>query len=491
MRRIICRFDNKEALDDFKDNTGLCVYPDCKKFFIETREGIRAKRLGFYTETNRDNTWEKYWINMPDFKNKEVCAYARIEFYTEKSNQELSEMFKQTIRKDTKSIRYPKADIHAVTNIRVVGNAYKLNYPIYVVSKGRYDLTKCLTVRHLNLMEVNHYIVVEPQEYDLYQAMIDSNHLKYSKLLKLDMSYKDNYDTLDSVGDGRGKGPGGARNFCWEHSKSLGYKYHWVMDDNIDGFKLYTRNYKLKTRAGSAFNIVEDFFTRFKNVGMFSLNYAMFIDHLTQPKGYTLNTRMYSCMFIRNDIPFRWRGRYNEDTIISLDLLTHGWCTLELNSFLAEKVATQRIKGGNTAEFYSKDGTGPKTEMLIKVYPQYSKQVYKFHRIHHYVDYSSFTMPLEYTDSAKLKYGTNENTYSTVNNHGLYLVRIPAEWNRDLVKDTNSYIQSHLDECDILSFDDITNKSLMTKQERDTLVEKETNEMLYGSYNLFSDYSVD
>ena len=44
------------------------------------------------------------------------------------------------------------------------------------------------------------------------------------------------------------------------------------------------------------------------------------------------HSRIYSCNLIRTDIPYRWRGRYNEDTILSLDILRGGHCTLLFNA---------------------------------------------------------------------------------------------------------------------------------------------------------------
>ena len=105
---------------------------------------------------------------------------------------------------------------------------------------------------------------------------------------------------------------------------------------------------------------------------------------------FTCNTRIYSCNLIRNDVPFRWRGRYNEDTDLSLNMLKAGWCTIQFNAFLQEKITTQVVKGGNSAEFYDKEGTLEKSKMQIKVYPDVSRIVKRYGRVHHHVDYSSF-----------------------------------------------------------------------------------------------------
>jgi hypothetical protein len=105
---------------------------------------------------------------------------------------------------------------------------------------------------------------------------------------------------------------------------------------------------------------------------------------------FVANTRIYSCNLIKNDAPYRWRGRYNEDTILSLDMLKDGYCTIQFNAFLQLKTTTQVLRGGNSKEFYDKEGTLPKSQMQVDVHPDVSKIVWRFNRIHHHVDYSSF-----------------------------------------------------------------------------------------------------
>ena len=50
---------------------------------------------------------------------------------------------------------------------------------------------------------------------------------------------------------------------------------------------------------------------------------------------------------------YGWRGRYNEDTDLSLRALKDGWCTVLFNAFLIGKVTTMRMKGGNTDNVYT------------------------------------------------------------------------------------------------------------------------------------------
>ncbi len=268
-------------------------------------------------------------------------------------------------------------------------------HPLYIVSKGRADSR--MTARSLDALRVPYRIIVEPQEVDAYAAAVGA-----AKVLPLDMSYKDRYETCDDLGDAKGKGPGAARNFAWDHAVASGASWHWVMDDNIDGFFRLNLNLKTPCGTGAIFRSMEDFAERYENVSMVGPNYFMFCKRKQKIPPLVLNTRIYSCNLIRNDAPYRWRGRYNEDTDLSLRMLKDGWCTVQFNAFLQYKVPTQSIAGGNTAEFYhaegelvdgekyARNGTLARSDMQVALHPDVSRKVWKFGRWHHHVDYSDF-----------------------------------------------------------------------------------------------------
>lgn len=256
-------------------------------------------------------------------------------------------------------------------------------FPLYIPSKGRFDSR--LTMKALDSIGVNYSVVIEEQEYERYAAVIDK-----SKLLVLDKRYQDEYDTFDDLGNTKSKGPGAARNFAWEHSISKGFAWHWVMDDNILEFYRLNKNLKIRVSNGAIFRAMEDFCLRYENVAMAGPNYELFVPRKYKCPPIVLNTRIYSCNLIRNNTPYRWRGRYNEDTDLSLRMLKDGWCTVQFNAFLQNKMNTQKVKGGNTEAFYSKEGTLPKSQMQVLMHPDVSKLVWRFNRWHHYVDYTLF-----------------------------------------------------------------------------------------------------
>jgi hypothetical protein len=257
-------------------------------------------------------------------------------------------------------------------------------FPLYIVSKGRADTR--LTSRALEAMGVPHFMVIERQEFDTYQAAVGP----LCSLLTLPRKYQNDYETFDDLGFEKSKGPGAARNFAWDHSFANGAKWHWVMDDNIKGFYRLNENLKVPVSDGTIFRCMEDFCLRYLNVAMAGPNYFMFASRKSKMPPFVMNTRIYSCNLIRNDVGFRWRGRYNEDTDLSLRMLKGGWCTVQFNAFLQYKMTTQTVKGGNHADFYAKEGTLPKSRMQVRMHPDVSKIVYRFGRWHHHVDYSQW-----------------------------------------------------------------------------------------------------
>lgn len=244
-------------------------------------------------------------------------------------------------------------------------------YPVYVISKGRWETR--LTSRALEERNVPYRIVVEPQEYKQYAAVIDPK-----KILVLPFS-------------NLGQGSIPARNWVWEHSLAEGHERHWILDDNIRKFFRYHKNMKWRTTDGTSFRVIEDLTDRYENVGLSGKQYAMFIPRKRKRPPLILNTRIYSCILIRNDLPFRWRGRYNEDTDLSLRVLKAGFCTILCQAFLAEKMATMTMKGGNTDELYQQnkqmDGRLRMAEALRAFHPDCVRVVWKWNRWQHHVDY--------------------------------------------------------------------------------------------------------
>jgi hypothetical protein len=270
-------------------------------------------------------------------------------------------------------------------------------YPIYIISKGRAN--RLLTARELENMNVPYMLVIEPQEENEYSAVVDRK-----KILLLPFSNLD-----------QGSIP--ARNWVWDHSIETGHEKHWILDDNIEGFHRLNRNQKPKVTSGTIFKCAEDFTDRYSNVGLSGFNYYSFVKTTDKVPAYYLNTRIYSCILIDNKLDFRWRGRYNEDTDLSLRVLKSGLCTILFNAFLCGKVTTMRMKGGNTDVLYKDDGRLKMAQSLVDQHPDVTRIAWKFGRYQHHVDYKPFKK-----NKLIKKDGININR--GINNYGMKLTTI-------------------------------------------------------------------
>ena len=245
-------------------------------------------------------------------------------------------------------------------------------FPVYVISKGRWDRRQ--TSKTLDLMGVPYKIVVEPQEYEEYACVVPS-----SKILVTPENFSK-----------RGQGSIPVRNWVWEHSIENGFSWHWILDDNIESVERFNNNLKIKCETGTPFYIIEDFVLRYKNIAQAGMNYALFCPaHEARPP-LRFNTRIYSCILIRNDVPYRWRGKYNEDTDLSLRVLKDGWVTVLFNAFLIGKRATMTQGGGNKDIYKESDKRLKFVQSLVNQHPDVVKLTRKFNRWHHQVNYKPF-----------------------------------------------------------------------------------------------------
>jgi len=334
--------------------------------------------LPLKSEKEHPNPLRNFTWTESEFKNSNqpiACfPFFRMLINTEDARKKLREIFQQTITNKTLSLWYPKRPIIKEINnpdIEDVAGKYQSKYPIYVISKGRWE--KRLTTDALEAMGVNYHIVIEEQEYDNY-----AKHISKEKIIVLPT-------TLPFNGSGVP-----ARNYVWEHSIRGGHKYHWILDDNLDGFYRFNRNRKERVKSGYIFQHIENMVEKHNNVVMAGMNYFMFIPEISVRRPIIKsNTRIYSCILLRNDMTERWRGKYNEDTDLSLRFLKQGYATFLFNNYLCNKITTLTMKGGN-ATIYSGTGVEAKLKSLIEQHSDVVKGTIKYGRPHHQVNYKSY-----------------------------------------------------------------------------------------------------
>ena len=375
----------------------------------------------------------EHWRGVPDFEQEDSnWRYHSLTmvFRTPSLYATFANLVRQELSLKTKSIYYPKWTPEKARYKKWVSTLppRKLvpRYPIYIVSKGR--AFSRFTSKTLEEMNVPYYIVVEPNDYDDYASVIDEK-----KILTLPYDSDPKNPT----------GPGRARNWCRDHSYSQGHDRHWVMDDNIQGFYRLHKNKRYKVADGAIFRAAEDFVDRYENIWIAGLQYRFFCAAKFKYPPFVMNTRIYSCLLIDNRMILEvdgqetlWRERYNEDTILSLDVLENGYCTVQFNAFLQGKSGTQTLRGGNSEVFYDVEGTGElndkktnhynpegtikKSLNLVEMYPDVAKIVMRYGRVHHHVDYS------KYKDNPLIK-KKGIRIPTVPNNYGMHLVDMSKE----------------------------------------------------------------
>lgn len=256
-----------------------------------------------------------------------------------------------------------------------------IDYPVYIPTKGRYE--NCLTAKVLTRDNVPFTLVVEPQEERAY-------HEAYPEAELLVLPFRDKGSVIP------------ARNYIKDYSTARGDKRHWQLDDNIRDFRYFYRGNRVYCNAGIALHACEHFTDRYTNVAISGLNYQFFaVKRGGGMPPFNTNIRVYSCNLILNDTPYRFRGRYNEDTDYCLQVLSDGQCTLLLNAFLIDKMTTMTMSGGNKSELYDHDdGRLKMARALERRWPGVVTTRRRFGRPQHTVHdaWKKFDTPLKLRD---------------------------------------------------------------------------------------------
>ena len=431
-KKIYVNFRNEQDVQDFAKLLGVDITKEVKvihypinTLFLDTQSPPVEKSD---KKSNKTQVWRKAWKEMPDFVQENNPAYKQVHVHLSPNTlKQFSKQIGQSLTDLTKSIWHPKLAIDENRKKRwIISKDHEElmpKYPLYIVSKGRHAKNIRATANSLERMRIPFYMVVEEQEYDKYLKTSDPD---YCTVIVLDNQYKIDYDTYDDIDYETNPrvGPGAARNFAWDHAKNNGFDRYWVFDDNITDFYRLQENFRIRVESGVLFRACEDFVDRYENVPVSGLQYRFFIAPNSKYPPFVFNTRIYSALLIDTNLEqYKWRGRYNEDTDLTLRVLRDGLCTCQFNIFLQGKAATQTTKGGNTDEFYAVEdqedavlhGTSNKSDMLKEMHPDVTSNVWKYGRWHHYVDYSPFkkNKPIM-KKGLKLK--------DEVNNYGMELI---------------------------------------------------------------------
>ncbi len=269
-------------------------------------------------------------------------------------------------------------------------------YPIFIPTKGRYKTP--YTIRLMQRLNIPFTAVVEATEWEEYSKVVPPD-----KILVLPH---------------RDKGLTVTRNWIWDYAQDeLHTPYFWTFDDNIRDFYRLHKNMKYRWTSGTPLAAMEDFAERYSNLAICGMNYEMFVPRKQRFPPVVLNTRVYSNMLIRTNIPFRNELFFNDDTDLCIRVLKAGWCVVQFNVFLADKIHTMVVKGGMTDYYEQTDKRKQFAEELRKAHPDIVKTVWKFNRWHHQVDYRQFK-------NNRLKLKPDVEIPDAPNEYGMRLVEI-------------------------------------------------------------------
>jgi hypothetical protein len=345
------------------------------------------------------------WVGMPEYAAGVNFPQIVVTFKDRADRAKCLKVLKLRLSDKAKSTWWPAKPRDDPTSVRFVSSMLP-RYPVFVPSKGRSKTP--YTIRVLKRDGVPFRVVVEPQEREAYAALVGEGNV-----LVLPES---------------GRGLHFAR--CWvkDFSEASGDVRHWQLDDNLRGFHRRVDGLRIPCSAGVALRVCEDFVDRYENVAVAGLNYSMFVHRQSgRVEGglppFYVNTHVYSCTLVLNGTPLRWRYALNDDTDLCLQALADGWCTVNLNAFAAEKIATMKLRGGNTDDFYAGDGRLRMARTLERAWPGVVKTVRRFRRPQHWIN----GQWMRFTALLRRRPGVDWERMPKVDEYGMRLVKVRAE----------------------------------------------------------------
>jgi len=277
-------------------------------------------------------------------------------------------------------------------------------YPVYIPSKNRHDV--CYTAAFFLRDGVDFRLVVEPSQSEKYISAFGKE-----QVLVLP---EDGLKLL------------GSRLWIRQHSIDNGFDRHWQFDDNIRYVGRLNGGKRIICNANVAISALEDFTDRYENIGISGFNYRMFV-HPTIQQAFFTNCHVYSASLVNNQMPYKWRLYYNDDTDLCLQVVTNNLCTVLFNAFFVDKMKTMTVKGGNTQDLYQKDGRLIMARTLEEVWPKYVTTKWRYGRPQHVVkdSWKCFKTPL------RLKRDIDLSAMPKVDERGIQLKQL-----RDIKSDS-------------------------------------------------------
>lgn len=337
------------------------------------------------------------WSECPDFIMYDENIYSThphcvFLFYTENDYNDFIKKTKFKISNTAKNYWFPhKPDL---TRVKMSGHyttttKCQSQYPIYIPTYKRFETSYTARTLEKELNIDKPYMMVirnDKSEIENYKNCIKNFDLKHAKLLIIPDDF---YREQEEIGNDYSVIP---RNYIYEHAIKTGFSHHWCLDDNIKGFFRKNKGNVLPFMDTMfPFYFVEEYIKKYSNVFQAGMQYChLSFPMMTRPP-IILNNRVYSCILMKHIDGFRWRGKYNEDTDLSIRLLKSGYATMTFQNILCGKQTTSSVKGGNTDDIYkTEDGYLKKANSIVEWHPDVTNFAIRYGHPHHFVDYRAF-----------------------------------------------------------------------------------------------------
>ena len=161
------------------------------------------------------------------------------------------------------------------------------------------------------------------------------------------------------------------RNWAKEYTASLGHHWHWQLDDDIMKIGARTVGKVVHHSPCEVFREIEAFVHQYENIAIAGICGGIF--QFSKKTYCDWNTQAVSCVLVNNDVPIRWRLSGHMDTDYTLQALSLGWCTVQINKYGAWLEPSGQ-PGGMTP-FYNDSGRLRRVRALMKAWPNLNIRV--------------------------------------------------------------------------------------------------------------------
>ena len=228
-------------------------------------------------------------------------------------------------------------DIKGVRGKWICENDPTPRYPIGILSYSRHN-EYGRTHKTLTDMKVKHYLFVEPDQHEDYFKWYDPS---YCKLVVVSENFHNQQ---------MGSTP--MRNYILDHFKEQGHSKCWLLDDNIKRYRRLHHGTKNPIDSSVAFTHIENYVDQYDNVGIASHNFNPEVRENDCRPCIVKNGKQFSSLLIPLDNDIRFRYKYNEDHLISMEYINKGFCNLCFNSVCYDKNTSGIDNGGNAQSIY-------------------------------------------------------------------------------------------------------------------------------------------